>query len=140
MTSESGASMGGGFNIVDPSGMGGNVVVPAAGGSVTAMTPGMRGGALAFGPRSSTALYTARPSFSLGSMEAGMTRMARGMGGRRPFALPAGTRSGGIGVGSGTRRMPGTTGMGVMPPRIGYPFRQPPSLLPPSSTGAGMSM
>jgi hypothetical protein len=27
-----------------------------------------------------------------------------------------------------------------MPPNFGYPFRQPPSLLSPSSSGAGMSM
>jgi hypothetical protein len=29
--------------------------------------------------------------------------------------------------------------MGVMPPNFGYPFRQPPSLVGPSS-GAGMTM
>jgi hypothetical protein len=45
-----------------------------------------------------------------------------------------------MGLGGGMRRMPATTGMGVMPPSIGYPFRQPPSLLTPSATGTGMSM
>ena len=140
MSGASGSSMGGGFNVVDPSGMGGNVIVPAAGGSVAAMTtPSMRGGGLSFRPRPSVEMYSARPSFTLDSM-GGMTRIAGGMGGRRPFTLPAGTLSGGMGLGGGMRRMPAAGGMGVMPPSIGYPFRQPPSLLTPSATGAGMSM
>jgi hypothetical protein len=140
MTGASGASMGGGFNVVDASGMGGNVVVPAAGGSVPAMSPSMSGSALSFQPRSSTSLYSARPSSTLDSMGAGMTRMPRGMSGRRPFVLPTGTLSGGMGLGGGMRQTPAATRMGVMPPRIGYPFRQPPSLLTPSASGAGMSM
>jgi hypothetical protein len=81
---------------------------------------------------------SARPSFVLDSMGGGMTRMAGGMGGRRPLALPSGPLSGGMGLGGGMRQMP-TTSMGVMPPSIGYPFRQPPSLLGPAS-GSGMSM
>jgi hypothetical protein len=40
----------------------------------------------------------------------------------------------------GMRRMPGAGGMGVMPPSIGYPFRQPPSLVGPPAPGMGMSM
>ncbi len=140
MAGASGSSMGGGFNVVDPSGMGGNVVVPAAGGSVPAMTtPSMRGGGLAFRPRSATAMYPARPSFTLDAMGR-MPRMGGGMGGRRPFTLEPGTLSGGMGLGGGMRRMPAASGMGVMPPSLGYPFRQPPSLLTPSATGAGMSM
>jgi hypothetical protein len=30
--------------------------------------------------------------------------------------------------------------MGVMPPNLGSPFRQPPSLIGPANSGAGMSM
>ena len=140
MTGASGASMGGGFNIVDPSGMGGNVIVPAAGGGGAAMSPSMRGGGLSFQPRSATTMYSARPSFVLDSMGGGMTRMGGGMGGRRPFALQPSSLTGGMGLGGGMRRMPAAGGMGVMPPSIGYPFRQPPSLLIPSAAGAGMSM
>jgi hypothetical protein len=46
---------------------------------------------------------------------------------------------GGTGLG-GMRRMPSTGGSSVMPPSIGYPFRQPPSLVAPSTSGNGMSM
>ena len=140
MTGASGASMGGGFNIVEASGMGGNVIVPAAGGLGASMSPAMRGGGLFFRSRPSTAFYSARLSFGLDSMSGGMTRMVGGMGGRRPFTLQPSTLSGGMGLGSGMRRMPAAGGMGVMPPSIGYPFRQPPSLVSPSSAGAGMSM
>ncbi len=140
MSGASGSSMGGGFNIVDPSGMGGNVIVPAGGGSVAAMSPSMRGGGVLFQPRSATTMYAARPSFVLDSMGGGMTRMGGGMGGRRPFTLQPSSLSGGMGLGGGMRRMPAARGMGVMPPSIGYPFRQPPSLLTPSAAGAGMSM
>jgi hypothetical protein len=50
-----------------------------------------------------------------------------------------------MGMGNGSRlgeirRMPRGDEIGVMPPRIGYPFRQPPSLVAPSSPGIGMSM
>jgi hypothetical protein len=132
--------MGGGFNIVDPSGMGGNVIVPAAGGgSRAAMSPGTRGGGLSFRSRPAAAMGSARPSFIPDSM-AGMNRMAGSMAGRRPFTLQPGTLTGGMGLGGEMRRMPAAGGMGVMPPRIGYPFRQPPSLLTPSAAGAGMSM
>ena len=61
MAGGSGSSMGGGFNIVDPSGMGGSVIVPAAGGSGASMSPSMRGGGLSFRSRPATAMYSARP-------------------------------------------------------------------------------
>jgi hypothetical protein len=141
MAGASGSSMGGGFNIVDPSGMGGNAIVPAAGGLGVSMSPGMRGGGgLFFRSRPSTAFYSARPFFSLDSMGGGMTRMAGAMGMRRPFTLQPSTLTGGTGLGGIIRRMPAAGGMGVMPPSIGYPFRQPPSLVSPSTSGAGMSM
>jgi hypothetical protein len=43
-------------------------------------------------------------------------------------------------LGGGMQRMSGAGRSGVMPPSIGYPFRQPPSLLAPSTPGMGMSM
>jgi hypothetical protein len=46
---------------------------------------------------------------------------------------------GGTGLG-GMRPMPGPGGTSVMPPNIGYPFRQPPSVVSPSSSGSQMSM
>src|SRR5262249_6584712 len=103
MARGSGSSLGGGLNIVDPSGMGGNVIVPAAGGLGASMSPNTRGGGLSFRSRPSAAVESARPSFSLDSMGGGMTRMG-GMGrgsGRRPFTLPVANLSGGMGLGGG---------------------------------------
>lgn len=134
-----GSSMGGGFNIVDSSGMGGSVIVPAGGGLGAAMSPSMKAGGLSFRSRPAATMGTARPSFELGGAMGAMNRTAGGMGGRRPFTLQPGNLMGGTGLG-GMRRMSGAGRMGVMPPSIGYPFRQPPSLLSPSSAGAGMSM
>jgi hypothetical protein len=70
-----------------------------------------------------------------------MSSMSGGTGGGRGprTGMPATSGFGGaMGAGAGMR--PSTPGgMGVMPPRIAYPFRQPPSLLGPGS-GLGMSM
>jgi hypothetical protein len=46
---------------------------------------------------------------------------------------------GGTGFG-GVKRMPVAGGTSVMPPLIGYPFRQPPSVVSPAVMGSGMSM
>jgi hypothetical protein len=43
-------------------------------------------------------------------------------------------------LGGGVHRSPAATGMGVMPPRIQYPFRKPPRLVTPAASGPGMSM
>ncbi len=134
-----GSSMGGGFNIVDSSGMGGSVIVPAAGGLGAAMSPSMKAGGLSFRSRPAATMETARPSFGLGGAMGAMNKTAGGMGGRRPFTLQQGSLMGGTGLG-GMRKMSGAGRMGVMPPSIGYPFRQPPSLLTPSSSATGMSM
>jgi hypothetical protein len=140
MAGSSGSSMGGGFNVVEVSGVGGNVIVPAAGGMGAPMAPAMRGGGLFFQSRPSTEFYSARRSYSLDSMGGGVARMAGGIGGRRPFALEPSILTGGIGLDGGIRGLPATESMGVMPPSIGYPFRQPPSLVSPSTSNAGMSM
>jgi hypothetical protein len=124
-----GAMAGGSGSSLD---MGSSVVVPAAGGSGASVSPSMTGGGLSFRPRPAAAMETVRRPFVLDSTS-GMSWI----GGRRPFAMEPGTLTGGMGLG-GMPRMPAAGGMGVMPPRIGYPFRQPPSLL--TQAGGGMSM
>jgi hypothetical protein len=140
MGGASGSYMGGGFNILDPSGMGGSVIVPAAGGMRVSMSPGMRGSGLFFRSRPSSEIYSGRLYFGLDSMGGSITRMGERMGGRRPFTLQPSTLTGGMGLGGGIRRMPAAGAMEVMPPSIGYPFRQPPSLVSPSTAASGMSM
>jgi hypothetical protein len=71
-----------------------------------------------------------------------MSGMSGGMpaiGARGSIGIGRPAGFGGMGTGS-MGGMPGGAGPGVMPPRIGYPFRQPPSLVSPSSAGLGMSM
>jgi hypothetical protein len=97
------------------------------------------GGSLSFRSRETSAMGSTRTSFSLSPMSDGMSPMSGGMGpgfGARTFSS-FGTR-GGMGP-RGEMRQPMPAGMGVMPPSFGYPFRQPPSLVAPS-TGMGMSM
>jgi hypothetical protein len=100
------------------------------------------GGPIFFSERPSAMMMSRRPSFTIGPM-GGMAAPSGGMGrdfGRRPFVLQPLGPSGGMGLSSGMQPMTGSRGMGVMPPSFGYPFRQPPSLVSPSSAGAGMSM
>lgn len=131
-------SLGGYGAMVGTSGasMGSAVVVPFGGEIVPSQMGG--GGSLFFTARSSSMMSRNRPSFTIGPMGSEMPSNSGGMGlefGRRPFTLPALGLSGG-----GMEPMTGSRGMGVMPPNFGSPFRQPPSLLTPSSAGAGMSM
>lgn len=129
---------GGGTSMGGSPAPGGNAMVSFAGKFASAMPSGMGGsGGLSFRPRVQS-MDAARPSLVLGSM-GGMGRSSAGTGRRRPFRLSGGTLSDGMGLG-GTRRMAAPGGMGVMPPRIGYPFRQPPNLLSPAMPGPGMSM
>ena len=68
-------------------------------------------------------------------------RPAMPMGSSRPsFRLSAGSNS--MGTRLGVRPAMGSRapGMGVMPRSLGYPFRQPPSLIPSSGPTPGMSM
>lgn len=130
------SSMGAGSTVLDPSGMGAGTTAPLGGRAGAGMPTGMGGGGgLGFRPRPTPSMAGGtRAAFTVGPMSGGM-----GMGmGRRPFAL----RSSGSGSGLGgmRRSMASPRGMGVMPPSFGSPFRQPPSLLGPSSPGAGMSM
>lgn len=144
MAGAASSSMGSGFNIANPGGSAGGIIVPSGGRGNTVLPMSMSGGgAMRFEPRGSSIFAAARPNFSLDSMRGGMGSMASGMQSpmrRRPFAL---TGSGLLGPGP-TGGMPasmgGAAGMGVMPPSFGYPFYRPPSLFAPASAGAGMSM
>jgi len=97
------------------------------------------GSGLSFSTRGSSMMESSRTSFSLAPMSTGMgtgfaprTRSPasfssqgfRGPGGGGPLSQPM-----------GPARNPS-----VMPPNFGYPFYQPPSLLSPASSAAGMSM
>lgn len=120
----------------------GGPIVPYAGkfGGFMPSRMGGGGGDLSFQRRPPSTMSPIRPSFSLSTMSEGMTAtsggMGRGPGSSGMSATPG--LGGGMRLGGGTSpAMPG--GMGVMPPRIGYPFRQPPSLVGPAS-GSGMPM
>ena len=98
---------------------------------------------LSFQSRGTAPSGMGRTSFSLSPMSGGMSAMSGGLG----KGLGAGSRissafgsSGAMGAGAGMQPMSGSRGPGVMPPNFGYPFRQPPSLLSPTSGGSGMSM
>ena len=115
------------------------------GGAFAGFMPGRMGGgsALSFRTRPGATMDTGRRTFSLSPLSGGMSGMSGGDGDDRLMA-PIGS-GGTTGLGGGTglggmRRMSGGAGSSVMPPSIGYPFRQPPSLVSPSSGGMGMSM
>lgn len=117
-------------------GSGGSMIIPY-GGMFEGFMPSREGGGntLAFRSRPSAAMGSARTSFSLSPLSG---RMGRDLGARSFSPLGA---SAGMQVGSGMGRRPAAVGgMGVMPPSFGYPFRQPPSLVPSATPGAGMSM
>jgi hypothetical protein len=103
------------------SGMGANrsMVIPY-GGMYEGFMPSRMGGG-------SSLSFQARPSMPLGSSQ-------------MPFRLSP--ISGGMGARLGLRPAMGSKapGMGVMPRSLGYPFRQPPSLIPSSGSTSGMSM
>lgn len=126
-------------NYANP-GMGGSsaMIIPY-GGMFEGFMPSRMGGgsSLAFRSTPTATMGFNRTSFSLSPSPGGM---GQGLGVKArmsaPFAAP-----GGMGLGSGMgQRNRSVGGMGVMPRSIGYPFRQPPSLVPSSSPGAGMSM
>ena len=122
------------------SGMGGGgsgpMIIPY-GGMFEGFMPSRMGGgsSLSYRSRPSAAMGSARTSFSLSPLSGSMGQ-SRGARMAPAFGPPSGLRLGG-GMG---QRPPGASGMGVMPPSLGYPFRQPPSLVPLTTPGAGMSM
>jgi hypothetical protein len=127
------------------SGMGmGGPVIPYAGKFGGFMPYRMGGGGrLSFQSRGASPLGSNRASFSLSPMSDGMSSMSgemgQGLGTSSRTSSSIGTQ-GAMGLGGGMRPMSGARGAGVMPPSFGYPFRQPPSLLTPPTSGMGMSM
>jgi hypothetical protein len=113
-------------------------------GRFAAATPSRMGGngPISFSERPSAMMSRNRPSFTIGPM-GGMAAPSGGMGrefGSRPFVLQPLGPVGGMGQGGGMLPSTGSRGMGVMPPSFVYPFRQPPSLVAPSTASAGTSM
>ena len=148
-----GGSLGGygaASSVGNPAMGGGGAMVIPYGGMTEGFMPGRIGGSssLSFRSRSTAAMSPSRTSFSLSPMSGGMSStaggsrsvtggMGRGLGARSSMTGFSGA-GGGMGLGGSSFRL--GSGGGVMPTGIGYPFRQPPSLLTPSSIGAGMSM
>jgi hypothetical protein len=136
-------------NYVAPSMASSGPMVIPYGGMFEGFMPSRTGGGttLSFRSRPTAAMSSSRTSFSLSPLSGGMSAMSGGPGFSRAGARamsPIGPR-GAMGLGGGTglggmQRMPGAGGTNVMPPSMGYPFRQPPSLVSPSATGTGMSM
>ena len=127
------------------SGMGGGPMVIPYGGMTEGFMPGRMGGgsSLSFRARPTATMSPSRASSIFSPSSGGMSSVAGGMGrgaGSRS-SLSNSMNSRGIGSGGSSFRLgSGGGGLGVMPPSIGYPFRQPPSLLSPSSGASGMSM
>lgn len=125
------------------SGMGGGPMVIPYGGMTEGFMPGRMGGgsSLSFRPRPTSTMGTSRVSSIFSTFPGGMSSTSRGTGTGIRSSMSNSMSSPGIGLRGGIfRSRAGGRGMGVMPPRIGYPFRQPPSLLGSSSSAAGMSM
>jgi hypothetical protein len=118
------------------------LVIPYGGQFGGFMPSRMGGGStLSFRSRPDAAMGSGRTTFSLSPLSGGMSSMNAGADRYRPGARATsrfGSR-GATGLG-GMRRMPGPGSTSVMPPSIGYPFRQPPSVTSPSSSASGMSM
>lgn len=136
---------GAGTNFASGLGMRGSII-PFAGGFGGFMPYRMGGGSsLSFQPRAGSPAGERRSSFTLTPMSRGMSPMpgtvVTGSLGipRLGTSDPMG-KAGGSPMGNGLPSLSGSRGMGVMPPSLGYPFRQPPSLISPASTGPAMSM
>ena len=135
-----GRSLGGygAISVESMSRTGNSPLIPYAGGFAGFMPYRMGGGgALVYQTRRTSAMAPVRSSFSLSSA-------SQRMGSNGGSVLMSGPRSG-MGLLARPRRssvgmQPPTSqsaSMGVMPPRIGYPFRQPPT---PGSPSSGMVM
>jgi hypothetical protein len=136
----------GGYGATSTSAMAGlgssSLVIPYAGSFSGFMPYRMgSGGAsgLSLSSRGTAVMQSSRTSFSLAPMSGGMgTRFEP----RTRSIGSFGTQSlrGVGGSGSISQPMGGAGNPGVMPPNFGYPFYQPPSLLSPGTSAAGMSM
>jgi hypothetical protein len=125
-------------------GGGGAMVIPYGGMTEGFMPTRMGGGAsLSFKARPVEMMNPSRTSLSLTTLSGGISASSRGMerGGSSRFSMTSPLSSRGMRSG-GSSFLPaaGPGGMGVMPPNIGFPFRQPPSLMSPASGLPGISM
>jgi hypothetical protein len=128
------------------SSMGGGsaMVIPYGGMTEGFMPTRMGGGAsLSFKARPVETMNPSRTSLSLTTLSGGISASSGGMGrgGSSGFSMTGPLSSRGMRSG-GSSFLPATGlgGMGVMPPSLGFPFRQPPSLMSPASGLPGMSM
>jgi hypothetical protein len=119
-------------------GMGGSAFVIPYGGSVAGFMPyRMAGGSsLSYSSRSALTTGPGRTLFRLSLMSA-TTPMSSGTTGASVRLLPAGSLFSPA-LRGGMRQSIDTNRGSVMPPSFGYPFYQPPSLLPGSPNGIGM--
>lgn len=122
----------------------GGPVIPYAG-TFGGFMPARMGetGGLRFEPRAGFLPGTRRTSFNMSTMSGGMSTMSGGIGqGFGSSARSLSNISSQATMGLSGRGMPmsGVGDRGVAPPSFGYPFRQPPNLISPSSPGMGMSM
>lgn len=129
LSSSDGRSLGGyGGSILDtrPE-IGTTATLIPYGGAFSGFMPYRMGGgrSLAFEPRERAIMDAGRTPFRLTPMPIG-----RGLGGGLPISSPLAVPQ--------NRSVRGTSS--VMPPNFGSPFRPPPSLISPSTTGSGMSM
>jgi hypothetical protein len=133
----------GGYGAASTSAMAGlgssSLVIPYAGSFSGFMPIRMgSGGAsgLSLSSRGTAVMQSSRTSFSLAPMSGGMGTgfwpRTRSLGSFSTQSL----RGGGL----MSQPMGGTGNRNVMPPNFGYPFYQPPSLLSPGTSAAGMSM
>jgi hypothetical protein len=121
-------------------GMGGSGPIIPYGGGLSGFMPYRMGGAgtgLSFSSRNSSTVGTGRSAFRLSSMTGGMGMSSSAFGQSLGRGTAGSLFSPGLGAGMGRSMDSGS--QSVMPPNFGYPFYQPPSLLPLSSTGVGMS-
>jgi hypothetical protein len=124
--------------------MASGMLIPYAGSFGGFMPYRMGGGSLSFTAPGTAAIGVARTSFRLSPIAGGMTSMSSGIG--QTFRARSGTvtsfgaqPSTRLGGGMGAQ-MTGPGNRSVVPPSFGYPFYQPPSLLAPAASGAGISM
>ena len=122
-----------------PAAMGGSGLIIPYGGNLSGFMPsrmGERGSGLSFSSRNSSMIGDPRSPFRLSPMNAGMPMSSLSFGKSRGYGAGGSLFSPAMGGGAGRAMDSGR--QGVMPPDFGYPFYQPPGLLPLSSATMGM--
>jgi hypothetical protein len=121
-------------------GMGSAGPIIPYGGGLSGFMPyrmGERATGLSFSSRTSSMIGAGRSSFRLSAMSDGMSMSFSGS--RQSLGRGLGGSLFSPGLGAGMSRSMDAGSQSVMPPNFGYPFYQPPSLLPLSPAGMGMS-